>query len=100
MQIIDTTYSGSCFCSLLITKSSIISFNLGNSKAVFGCMKEDENSKNMRFYPYDLTNEHTPYIEKEKERIIENGGEVLYEKDEYNREFGPLKIWKKKSCPN
>ena len=95
MQIIDTSYSGSCFCSLFITKSSIISLNLGNSKAVVGCIKEDENSKKIHFYPYNLTYEHTPYIEKEKERIIENGGEILYEKDEYNREFGPLKIWKK-----
>ena len=95
MQIIDTSYSGSCFCSLLITKSLIISINLGNSKAIIGCMKKDEQEKNLNFFPYNLTDEHTPLIEKEKERIIENGGEVLYEKDEYGRNFGPLKIWKK-----
>ena len=95
MQIIDTSYSGSCFCSLLITKSSIISINLGNSKAIIGYMQKDEKEKIFNFYPYNLTYDHTPLIETEKERIIENGGVIRYEKDEYDREFGPLKIWKK-----
>ena len=93
MQTIDTSFSGSCFCSLLISSSSIISINLGNSRAVIGAQKI-ENNKTV-FYPYNITFEHTPLLEKEKKRIIENGGDVLYEKDEYNREFGPLKIWKK-----
>ena len=93
MQIIDTSFSGTCLCSLLITQNSIISINLGNSKAIIGCQKNKENKS--IFYPYNLTIEHTPLIEKEKERIIENGGDILYEKDEYNREFGPLKVWKK-----
>ena len=93
MQTIDTSFSGSCFCSLIITSSSIISINLGNSRAIIGAQKI-ENNKTI-FYPYNITFEHTPLLEKEKKRIIENGGDVFYEKDEYNREFGPLKIWKK-----
>lgn len=93
MQSIETIYSGSCFCSLIITPSSIISINLGNSRAIIG-VEKTENEKKI-FFPYNLTFEHTPLIEEEKERIIENGGDIFCEKDEYNREFGPLKIWKK-----
>ena len=94
MQIIDTSYSGTCFCSLLLNSTSIISINLGNSKAIIGCRQSEENNKK-KFYPFNITSEHTPLIKEEKERIIENGGDVSYEKDEYNRDFGPLKIWKK-----
>ena len=96
MQIIDTSYSGTCFCSLLITSTSIISISLGNSKAIIGCCQSEENKSNeKKFYPFNITLEHTPLTQEEKERIVENGGEVSYEKDEYNRDFGPLKIWKK-----
>lgn len=93
MQTIDTSYSGSCFCSLLITLNSIISINLGNSKAIIGAQKIENGIP--IFYPYNITFENTPLIDNEKKRIIENGGDVLYEKDEYNREFGPLKVWQK-----
>ena len=93
MQSIETIYSGSCFCSLIITPSSIISINLGNSRAIIG-IEKTENEKKI-FVPFNLTFEHTPLIKEEKERILENGGDIFCEKDEYNREFGPLKIWKK-----
>jgi serine/threonine protein phosphatase PrpC len=95
MQSIDTSYSGSCFCSLLITPSSIISINVGNSKAIIGI--PNNNSGENTYIPYNLNYEHTSLIQNEKERIINNGGYVLYEKDEYNREYGPLKVWKKDS---
>ena len=95
MQSIDISYSGSCFCSLLISPTSIISINLGNSRAIVGAQKN--NSDKNEFISYCLTDEHTPLIKNEKERIIKNGGNVLYEKDEYDREYGPLKVWKKNS---
>ena len=95
MQSIDTSYSGSCFCSLLITPSSIISINVGNSKAIIGI--PNNNSGENTYIPYNLNYEHTSLIQNEKERIINNGGYVLYEKDEYDREYGPLKVWKKNS---
>ena len=95
MQSIDTSYSGSCFCSLLITPSSIISINVGNSKAIIGI--PNNNSGDNAYIPYNLNYEHTSLIQNEKERIINNGGYVLYEKDEYDREYGPLKVWKKNS---
>ena len=95
MQSIDTSYSGSCFCSLLITPSSIISINVGNSKAIIGI--PNNNSGDNTYIPYNLNYEHTSLIKNEKERIINNGGYVLYEKDEYDREYGPLKVWKKDS---
>ena len=34
-------------------------------------------------------------MQEEKERVIENDRNVAYERDEYNREFGPLKVWRK-----
>lgn len=95
MQSIDTSYSGSCFCSLLISPSSIISINVGNSKAIIGI--QNNNSDENTYIPYNLNYEHTSLIQNEKERIINNGGYVLYEKDEYDREYGPLKVWKKDS---
>ena len=93
MQSLDISYSGSCFCSLIINSSSIISINLGNSLAIVGIQKMEGEKK--IFYPYNLTFEHTPLMEKERERIIEKGGEIFKEKDEFGREFGPLKIWRK-----
>ena len=93
MQSLDTSYSGTCFCSLIIDSSSIISINLGNSLAVIG--KEKIEGEKKIFESYNITYEHTPLLEKEKERIIEKGGEISKEKDEFGREFGPLKIWGK-----
>ena len=93
MQSLDTSYSGTCFCSLIIDSSSIISINLGNSLAVIG--KEKIEGEKRIFEAYKITYEHTPLLEKEKERIIKKGGEIFKEKDEFGREFGPLKIWGK-----
>ena len=96
MQSINTINSGSCFCSLLITPYSIISINLGNSKALIGVENKDKKNDKKLFVPYNVTFEHTPLITEEKERVINNGGVIFCEKDEFNRDYGPLKIWKKK----
>ena len=113
MQSIDTICSGSCFCSLFITPTSIISINLGNSRAIIGVekieiKKEKEERKRRRkikekpkekivFVPESVTFEHTLENIKEKERIIENGGKIYREKDQYDREFGPKKLKKENS---
>jgi serine/threonine protein phosphatase PrpC len=85
---LDSVFSGSTCCSLLIYPNKIISCNLGDSRAILGIWN------NNKWYSENLTNDHKPNIPKEKKRIEDNGGSVKSIKDKKGLPFGPERVWK------
>ncbi len=87
---LDSVFSGTTCCSLLLYPHKIVSCNLGDSRAILGIKKENQ------WFSENLTNDHKPDLPKEKKRIEENGGRVESFKDEKGLPFGPLRVWKEK----
>ena len=86
---IDTNFSGSTCCSLLIRNNIIFSANVGDSRAIKG---KRINNK----WTYDLlTIDHKPKIEKEKNRILHLGGRIEPFKENNGEFVGPDRIWLK-----
>jgi len=77
---------------VLIIEDLILGINLGDSRAVIGNVESsDKTVKNIS--ALEITIDHKPYRESEKERIIRAGGKI--EKSAYeDREVGPLRVWK------
>ena len=102
-QLINTDLSGST-CTLLIQiGDNIICTNIGDSKVIL--VYEDENmdnnnDQNDRYNFINLTEDSTPYNEKEKMRLLGNGGNIKQLTNNFNQELGPLKIFlKNKNIP-
>ena len=88
---IDISSSGSTCSSIILTSYRIISINLGDSRCVLGKYNSDNN-----IWSYvNLTRDHKPKEEDEKERIIKKGGKISKEKDEFGNSIGIMRIWKK-----
>ena len=86
---IESTFSGSTCCSVIITPSKIICANVGDSRAIIG-KKIREN-----FYiSKEISHDHKPNEKLEKNRIIKNGGRVESYKDENGNLIGPERVWK------
>jgi serine/threonine protein phosphatase PrpC len=86
---ISITYSGTCCISALISKGKLYIANLGDSRAVL--CKQEENGD---VIVEELTQDHKPTREDEKERVIQMGG--LIEPMYYNgMAVGPLRVWTK-----
>ncbi len=86
---IDTNFSGSTCCSLLIRNNVIFSANVGDSRAIKGKIKNNK-------WTYDLlTIDHKPKIEKEKNRILHLGGRIEPYKENNGEFVGPDRIWLK-----
>lgn len=86
---INSIQSGTTCCSIILTPTSVISCNLGDSRAVIG------RYANNKWSAIDITTDHKPDDLKEKERIITMGGRVERFMDDYGRLSGPYRIWKK-----
>ena len=87
---LDSVFSGSTCCSLIITEKKIISCNLGDSRGIIG----KKNNKEKKWLSENLTNDHKPDLIEEKNRILKNGGRVQSYIDENGNEFGPVRVWK------
>ena len=86
---IDTNFSGSTCCSLLIRNNIIFSANVGDSRAIKGKIINNK-------WTYDLlTIDHKPKIEKEKNRILHLGGRIEPYKEKNGEFVGPDRIWLK-----
>jgi len=85
---IDSTLSGSTCVSLIYTPKKVFCINLGDSRCIVGRFDgQNWTSK-------DLSVDHKPEIESEKERIIQNGGIVRQSKDEDGEFLGPQRVWR------
>ena len=91
---IDCKLSGSTCVSLIYTPKKLFCINLGDSRCVLGkCINEKWISEN-------LSNDHTPKILQEKQRILKNNGRVQQYKDDEGDFIGPERIWlKEKDIP-
>ena len=86
---INTYLSGSTCVSILFTSRRLISINVGDSRCVLGKFNGEK-------WQYEnLSRDHKPSEEDEKNRIISNGGRVEPNKDEFGNGRGPLRIWMK-----
>jgi serine/threonine protein phosphatase PrpC len=85
---IGTSSSGSTCSSIILTRYRLISINLGDSRCVLG-------KYNNKWSYVNLTRDHKPKEEDEKKRILEKGGKISKEKDEFGNKTGIARIWKK-----
>ncbi len=84
---IDTTFSGSTCVTLLVTPSSLLCANTGDSRAVLGSYINDN------WCYRDLSRDHKPSEENEMKRILSSGGRIQPYKDENNNPIGPERVW-------
>ncbi|CAD8063557.1 unnamed protein product [Paramecium sonneborni] len=82
----DTTLSGSTIVSVLIRKEQLWTANVGDSRAIM-CRNQDG------WKAIQLTRDHKPSDEKEKQRIIEAGGRIDSQRDFYGNSLGPERVW-------
>ena len=87
---IDISSSGCTCSSILLTQNNLISINLGDSRCILGRF----NSENNSWSCINLTRDHKPTEEDEKERIIKKGGNISKGKDEFGNSNGIIRIWK------
>ena len=87
---IDISSSGCTCSSILLTQNNLISINLGDSRCLLGRFNPENNSWSC----LNLTRDHKPTEEDEKERIIKKGGNISKGKDEFGNSGGIMRIWK------
>ena len=90
IQNFDFSLSGSTNCTLIITNKTIISINIGNSRAILGRL----NKKINKIFPIELTKDHNLNIKSEKERILKMGGRIDNLIDSNGKKIGPLRVFK------
>ncbi len=86
---IDTTLSGSTCVSLIYTPKKVFCINIGDSRCIIG--KFD----GKKWKPKNLSNDHKPDLEIEKDRIIKSGGIIRPMREEDGEFIGPQRIWVK-----
>jgi hypothetical protein len=101
---INSKMSGSTGVLVLVNGTKIVSANVGDSRAILLVKNRQGNLEAMA-----ITNDHTPDIEAEKERIVRSGGDVKPFRCKFrpflgcsnnvlvpNGKFiGPKRVWKK-----
>lgn len=84
----DVDFSGTTLCSIIHIDNKLICSNIGDSRAIL--VNEIDNKREI----IELTKDHKPEINAEKERIIKKGGVVDKIDDGYNK-VGPYRVWVK-----
>lgn len=83
---INSTFSGSTCVSVIYTPERLICPNIGDSRAVIG------RCDGGNWVGLELTRDHKPTEEDEKQRILENKGRIQPFIDE-GEEIGPMRVW-------
>ncbi|CAD8145955.1 unnamed protein product [Paramecium octaurelia] len=83
----DTSLSGSTTVSVIMKKDQLWTANVGDSRAII-CRNQDGNWKAIQ-----ITRDHKPNVEDEKQRILQAGGRVESQKDYYGNSVGPERVW-------
>ena len=86
---INCSLSGSTCNSLIYTPKKVFCLNLGDSRCILG--KFD----GKKWESKDLSIDHKPDLEKEKERILNSGGIVQQSREENGEFVGPFRVWVK-----
>ncbi|KAL4506865.1 hypothetical protein ABPG72_001286 [Tetrahymena utriculariae] len=85
----DCNLSGSTLISVFIHENKLYCANVGDSRAVIG--KQKTNTAGYKAHP--LSTDHKPSLERERLRIIKNGGRVDCQRDYTGQPLGPLRVW-------
>ena len=88
---IDCTSAGSTGVTVLFDNEKYYCGNVGDSRIVLGRYNKELN----KIESISLSIDQKPDNEKEKNRIINNGGRVEQFKDQYNNPVGPYRVWLK-----
>ena len=88
----ETDLSGTTAVSLILIGNKIISFNLGDSRAIMA--QEKKSSLKEHCVPVQLSRDQKPDLPEEKERIIRSGGQVNKLGDD-DDDIGPYRVWVK-----
>ena len=88
-KLIDTNFSGSTCVSLIFTPSKLLCINIGDSRCIIA------KKNNEKWFSKNLSNDHKPENEIEKQRILLNNGKIESYKNEKGEEIGPKRVWLK-----
>ena len=94
-KTIDIELSGTTCISLLFCESKIISANVGDSRAIIGKFKLDDNKWD--YLP--LSRDHKPSDKDEAERIIQSKGIIHPYIDDDGNFAGPDRVWMDDELP-
>ena len=89
---IDSSQSGSTCVSIIFTPQKLFCINVGDSRCVLGKCKTNKNNKE-EWIPMNLSRDHTPSDNDERDRIIKCGGKVESLLDEEGNYVGPERVW-------
>ena len=78
---INSNLSGSTGIFIIHIKDKILCYNIGDSRAIYITKSN---------IPYQISVDHNPENQKERNRIIQNGGRI---KRLNNSKIGPLRVW-------
>ena len=84
---IDSAFSGSTCVSLIYTPTRLICINVGDSRCILGKFDGE------KWKSQNLSRDHKPNINGEKERILKNGGRVEAYRDNEGNYVGPDRVW-------
>ena len=88
---IDSQFSGSTLCLIVIVGEQLFAFNVGDSRAV--------HFSTLKGWPlwtsFPLTEDHKPESLPEAERVIRCGGLIAASRDAQGNRAGPLRVWLK-----
>ena len=90
-EMINSLLSGSTCVSLIYTPYKLITANVGDSRAFLG----KHNEKLKKWFCYNLTEDHKPNLEKEKQRILKMGGRIEPIRDFDGSFIGADRVWVK-----
>ncbi|CAG9329311.1 unnamed protein product [Blepharisma stoltei] len=83
---LPTENSGSTLNVVLVNGDKLVCANIGDSRAVLG-------SFNGQWTFKDLSRDHKPTEEDEKNRIIKSNGIVDHARSSFGKDIGPLRVW-------
>lgn len=88
-EMINSLLSGSTCVSVIYTPQKLITANVGDSRAIMG------KYINGQWKAFDLTRDHKPSEEDEKERILAKNGRIEPMRDDDDTFIGPPRVWLK-----
>jgi len=90
----DYLLSGTCAVGVIIFPELLITINLGDSRAVLGNIEVADGKASSKM-AIEISTDHKPFRESEKERILKAGGKIERQKSPFDdKEVGPLRVWK------
>eukprot|EP01066_Platyproteum_vivax_P015086 Platyproteum_vivax@DN6710_c0_g1_i1.p1 len=87
---LDVSFSGSTCVSVLLVDKDLYCANLGDSRAVLGCVNEDNT-----WEAVSLSDDQKPDRPDEMTRILDCGGRVEAFKGQDGEDIGPKRVWLK-----